>query len=142
MHSLLQARVVPLGGLSEEITLISNSYVTNSGWWGSLNARPRRIFFNPLKSIHPLFAYLGMRRKAAAFEVPFDREEKLDLPGGLPDEVVRAVLHRLDGRLYIAEGRDDEVGLLLGFWLEARSRRFEMEKRILAVETLRQLMAN
>src|SRR3970282_419971 len=32
------------------------------------------------------------------------------------------------------------VGLLLGFFLEARSRRFEMEKRLLAVETLRQLM--
>ena len=32
------------------------------------------------------------------------------------------------------------VGLLLGFWLEARSRRFEMEKRLLAVDTLRQLM--
>jgi len=32
------------------------------------------------------------------------------------------------------------VGLLLGFWLEARSRRFEMEKRLLAVETMRQLM--
>jgi signal transduction histidine kinase len=32
------------------------------------------------------------------------------------------------------------VGLLLGFWLETRSRRFEMEKRLLAVETLRQLM--
>ena len=32
------------------------------------------------------------------------------------------------------------AGLLLGFWLEARSRRFEMEKRLLAVETLRQLM--
>ncbi|HEX9156508.1 MAG TPA: hypothetical protein VF827_00725, partial [Syntrophales bacterium] len=32
------------------------------------------------------------------------------------------------------------IGLLLGFWLEARSRRFEMEKRLLAVDTLRQLM--
>ena len=32
------------------------------------------------------------------------------------------------------------IGLLLGFWLETRSRRFEMEKRFLAVETLRQLM--
>jgi len=32
------------------------------------------------------------------------------------------------------------VGLLLGFWLEARSRRFEMEKRLLAADTLRQLM--
>ena len=32
------------------------------------------------------------------------------------------------------------AGLLLGFWLEARSRRFEMEKRLLAVDTLRQLM--
>ena len=32
------------------------------------------------------------------------------------------------------------AGLLLGFLLEARSRRFEMEKRLLAVETLRQLM--
>ncbi len=32
------------------------------------------------------------------------------------------------------------AGLLLGFWLEARSRRFEMEKRLLAVETMRQLM--
>lgn len=32
------------------------------------------------------------------------------------------------------------VGLLLGFLLEARSRRFEMEKRLLAMETLRQLM--
>jgi len=32
------------------------------------------------------------------------------------------------------------VGLLLGFWLEARARRFEMEKRLLAVNTLRQLM--
>lgn len=32
------------------------------------------------------------------------------------------------------------AGSLLGFWLEARSRRFEMEKRLLAVDTLRQLM--
>jgi signal transduction histidine kinase len=32
------------------------------------------------------------------------------------------------------------AGSLLGFWLEARSRRFETEKRLLAVETLRQLM--
>jgi signal transduction histidine kinase len=32
------------------------------------------------------------------------------------------------------------IGLLLGVWLEARSRRSEMENRFLAVETLRQLM--
>lgn len=32
------------------------------------------------------------------------------------------------------------VGLLLGFRLEARGRQVEMEKRLLAVETLRQLM--
>jgi signal transduction histidine kinase len=32
------------------------------------------------------------------------------------------------------------IGLLLGFCLEARSRRFETEKRLLAVDTLRQLM--
>lgn len=32
------------------------------------------------------------------------------------------------------------AGLLLGFWLEARSRRNEMEKRLLAVDTMRQLM--
>jgi signal transduction histidine kinase len=32
------------------------------------------------------------------------------------------------------------AGLLLGFWMEARSRRFDTEKRLLAVETLRQLM--
>jgi signal transduction histidine kinase len=32
------------------------------------------------------------------------------------------------------------TGLLMGLWLEARSRRFEMEKRLLAVDTLRQLM--
>ena len=31
-------------------------------------------------------------------------------------------------------------GLFLGFWVEARRHRFEMEKRLLAVETLRQLM--
>jgi hypothetical protein len=32
------------------------------------------------------------------------------------------------------------AGLFFGFWLEARRQRFEMEKRLLAVETLRQLM--
>lgn len=32
------------------------------------------------------------------------------------------------------------AGMALGFWLEARVRRHEMEKRSLAVETLRQLM--
>ncbi|MHB1012379.1 MAG: hypothetical protein ACYC37_05685 [Desulfobacteria bacterium] len=77
-----------------------------------------------------------MRRKAAAFEGPFDRKEKMVPLEGLPDKVVRATLRRLDGRLYIAEGRDDEVGLLLGFWLEARSRRFEMERYTKSSETL------
>jgi hypothetical protein len=38
---------------------------------------------------------------------------------GLPDEVVRAVLHRLDGRLHIAEGRDDEDRDLWSLLLDA-----------------------
>lgn len=32
------------------------------------------------------------------------------------------------------------AGLVLGFWLDARARRVEIEKRLLAVETLQQLM--
>lgn len=32
------------------------------------------------------------------------------------------------------------AGLFFGFWLEARRRRLEMEKRMLAMETIRQLM--
>ena len=45
------------------------------------------------------------------------------LPMGLPFALLGAV-----------------AGMAFGFWLEARARRHEMEKRLLAVETLRQLM--
>jgi hypothetical protein len=50
-YSKLQARVVPPGGLAEAITLISTGYVTIDGWWASLNARPRRIFFTVEQNI-------------------------------------------------------------------------------------------
>ena len=45
------------------------------------------------------------------------------LPMGLPFALLGAV-----------------AGMAFGFWLEARARRHEMEKRLLAVETLRHLM--
>ena len=77
-----------------------------------------------------------MRKKAAAFEDTFDRKEKMLPLKGLPDKTVRATLHRLDGRLHVAEGRDGKVGLLLGFRLEARSRRFKTERYTKSSETL------
>jgi hypothetical protein len=35
----------------EAVTLISNSYDTNDGWWASLNAIPLRIFFTVEQNI-------------------------------------------------------------------------------------------
>jgi hypothetical protein len=64
----------------------------------------------------------GMELRRLLEEVP--AAFRLDMvPMGLPFALIGAL-----------------IGLLMGFWLEARSRRFEMEKRLLAVDTLRQLM--
>lgn len=63
---------------------------------------------------------LGLLERSPGFADLFDPNM---LPMGIPFALLGAV-----------------AGLFFGFWLEARLHRFEMEKRLCAVETLRQLM--